>query len=843
MAVRRLLFVLATSVFLSNSVCAEDIPVFHPAAKPWAAEWGSHRALVHVDSAAEVARVLIPWRRRDFEPERKAVVVVALKDGKPVARAAPLHVTAESGEVVFTPSAGPGDYAVHYLPVKITGGAFPKSQYPAHDPKDMVWAAAVKNATQGRVTGWEAITAQDAFTEMEIIATSAETETVHKRFASEPFATFVEDREHAIRMFDHLPYRWTQPREVVLKAQPGEHCVFQLAVWAHRSDVSNAVLESAGLTLGATDRIEGKAFTCYNTQGVDWNGKPLSLTVNVPAGHVQPLWCGVTVPRDAKPGRYSGEAIVGGGTNARVRVPLTLEVAGEVLADRGVSSPQSLAKLQWLNSTAGISNEPTRGYTPVDVKGRVLKVLGREVELGEDGLPQRITSFFNPAVTKIGTSRLELLAKPMRFVSLETDDRTTVPTDGQLKFVEQTPGRVAWATTLAGGEVKFHGSLEFDGSLHYRVEVTGNRSVKDFRLEIPRTSESTPLIVGMGREAGVSKDFEWKWDVANKNQDSVWIGAVNGGLRLQLRGENYERPGVNIHYKRRPLNAPPAWWNENRGGVKFVAGTTDQSALITAFSGPRELTKEPLHFDFDLLVTPFHPLQTKEQWKDRYYHTGGVPADVAGYLEKARKGGATVVNVHQGNSLNPYINYPFLTSDRLRAFADAAHERGLRSKYYYTVRELSNWAPELFAFRSMGNEILLRGKGGGHPWLEEHLGGDYWQAWYEPGARDVSLLTAPMSRLHNFYLEGLRWLVENAGCDGIYLDDIAYDRAIMLRARRVLDQYCPRPALIDLHSWNEFHSGGAFAQCVNLFMDSLPFVDRLWFGEGHHYTGPSADHF
>ena len=65
----------------------------------------------------------------------------------------------------------------------------------------------------------------------------------------------------------------------------------------------------------------------------------------------------------------------------------------------------------------------------------------------------------------------------------------------------------------------------------------------------------------------------------------------------------------------------------------------------------------------------------------------------------------------------------------------------------------------------------------------------------------------------------------------------------MLRARKVLDRYCPRGGLIDLHSWNEFHEGGAWAHCANIFMDSMPFVDRLWFGEGHHYTGPPPEHF
>ena len=77
-----------------------------------------------------------------------------------------------------------------------------------------------------------------------------------------------------------------------------------------------------------------------------------------------------------------------------------------------------------------------------------------------------------------------------------------------------------------------------------------------------------------------------------------------------------------------------------------------------------------------------------------------------------------------------------LTADKLRDYAERAHAAGLRVKCYYTVRELTNWAPEIFALRSFGGELLAPGKGGGHACCEEHLGGNYWGAWYEPGTND-----------------------------------------------------------------------------------------------------------
>ena len=49
----------------------------------------------------------------------------------------------------------------------------------------------------------------------------------------------------------------------------------------------------------------------------------------------------------------------------------------------------------------------------------------------------------------------------------------------------------------------------------------------------------------------------------------------------------------------------------------------------------------------------------------------------------------------------------------MRAYVADAHRRGMRVKIYYTVRELTNHAPELFALRSLGDEVIARGPGGG----------------------------------------------------------------------------------------------------------------------------------
>jgi hypothetical protein len=158
----------------------------------------------------------------------------------------------------------------------------------------------------------------------------------------------------------------------------------------------------------------------------------------------------------------------------------------------------------------------------------------------------------------------------------------------------------------------------------------------------------------------------------------------------------------------------------------------------------------------------------------------------------------------------------------------------LRVKIYYTVRELANRAPELFALRSLGNEVLATGPGGGFSWLQEHMDSTYIAGWFVPELKDAALVTSGVSRWHNYYVEGLAWLVRNVGIDGLYIDDVAFDRTTMKRVRKVLDRGRPG-ALIDLHSANQFNPRDGFASSANLYLEHFPYLNRLWFGEYFDY--------
>ena len=336
------------------------------------------------------------------------------------------------------------------------------------------------------------------------------------------------------------------------------------------------------------------------------------------------------------------------------------------------------------------------------------------------------------------------------------------------------------------------------------------------------TPEKT--VNNFGVSIPTSKEQQWLWPF-----DSFWIGNEHAGIHCEFRGSTYSGPLLNLY---RPAY-PDSWYNGGKGGFSLLRETN--RTKVVAYSGERNLQAgKPITFDFSMIITPVKPLNMKSQFTDRYYHNGAKPAPSDSDLES----GVRVINVHQGNEYNPFINYPFLTVDKMKEFTKEWHQKGCKVKMYYTLRELSNAVSEIWAIRSLGDEILRDGNGGGYSWLREHLVTGYTPQWYEHFeyvneqgiAADAAILTAESdSRWYNYYIEGLAWMVRNLDIDGIYLDDVSFDRRILKRMRRAMESVKPG-CLIDLHSNTGFSRGPA-----NQYTEFFPYVDKLWFGESFLY--------
>jgi hypothetical protein len=831
-------------LFAGFAAYAQKIP-YTNCKNCWVADsLGNHRVVLTFNGTGKAAKVIIPWRRRDTDPGDKRIIIQDARTQQKITNVKPGTINRESGELIFEPTSGKGTYYVYYMPYKNEGRSnYPKGVY--LKPENTASAAWLnnlgKNIPQASVKEFQSVDAFNSFYPMEVIATKAETDALISKHQTEPFLVFPEDRLNSIRMTKDLPQRWIvagPQNKYTAVAQRGEHFAFQLGIYALQN-LDDVKVTFSDLKTTSGKKIPASALFCINNGGTAYDGSALNKTVIVAKGDVQALWCGIDVPESAVAAIYTGKAIISIKGKPEKEIQLAIKVNNVLAKNGGVDEPWKMTRLGWLNSVMAQKNTVIAPYTPLTVKNNTVDLLGRKIELNTDGFPKQIQTFFTPEMTDYTDVANNLLTEAMHFHFIKPDGKNFKLKSGGLQFTKQEPGTVEWKAISTNDTLQMEvtASLEFDGFMTYKVKVKAlnDVSLKDITMHIPLKKDIARYMMGLGQKGGYRpENFEWKWDVTHKNQDGAWIGNVNAGLQYSLRDEKYVRPLNTNFYLQKPLVLPSSWGNDNKGGinVKFDG----KAVLVNNYSGERKLNKgDELNYNFTLLVTPFHTINTDFQWATRFYHAYKP-------IDTIKKVGATVINIHHATAINPNINYPFIAWKAMKAYDDSAHEAGKKVKIYNTIRELSNHAYETFALRSLGHEIYSPGKGGGFSWLQEHLGDDYIAAWFVPEIKDAAIINSGMNRWHNYYVEGMNWLTQKVGIDGIYLDDVAFDRVTMKRIKRVLTKD-GHLGIIDLHSANQYNKSDGFNNSANLYMEHFPYLNRLWFGEYFDYEKNTPDFF
>jgi hypothetical protein len=799
-----------------------QIPSYAVAERPWTPGLGSSRAVLTIGRPTAAVRIRITWRLHDLDPDQKRFLIISAQTGDTIENAYRIRVNNEQCDIAVGPLTKPGKYYFYYLPFKPDAdpGSYRYGYLPVKAP-DSIWvkrnhlndAKSLSRLPVAIVSIMEARTAFDSFYPMEIVPTIREKKDFLSKHA-ENFLLFPESRRFPIRMRDEIPLKWIKetPGNVFRGiAQKNEYYVFQIGLYAVSTDLDSVQVIFSDLK-SSRQTISAKSITCFNTEGINTYGHPFNKRLPVAKGRVQALWIGIDIPAHCKPDLYRATVRVSAsGTKTRV-IFLQIKVTNQYSADRGDGEPWRYSRLRWLNSPAGISDRPTAAFTPIKNEGgHHFSFSGKQVVLGRDGLPASITVFG----TDLLSGPIQCFAGSEQFNLFEF--QTAQPNGGSVAGT--------WSSRSEHFLLSGEGSLQFDGYFHYtiRLKALQNWTLNNFRLQIPFKKGIARYMMGMGLPGTTvpdSLDAKWKGP-----HDSFWIGNPYGGLYCELLGSSYHGPLLNLYNP----SFPASWYNQDKGG--FSIKKENDKVIAAVYTGSRNFQKgEEVAYEFDLIPTPIKKLDTKAQFTDRYYHNGSNPWPDS--MDAAA--GIKVINIHQGNAYNPYINYPFLTKNKIKYFADHWHKKGIKTKIYFTVRELTNHTQELWALRSLGQEIFSGGKGGGYPWLREHLTDNYQVAWYTPGDMgddvDAAIETAPGdSRWYNFYIRGLIWLLENEDIDGIYLDDVAFDRHIIKRMREVMDSTKPG-CLIDLHSNTGFSKGPAIQ-----YTAFFPYIDKLWFGESFQY--------
>lgn len=795
----------------------------------WTADMqGNHRAVVAVENPGAVLAEL-PWRRPDLRPETKKVVVVDAATNQEVKNVSVLELSSEKGVIAFKPVTVPGTYYIYYLPYKYRKGwndaryGEPWNDYlPPVYETEKSWIAGlpkdISSIPKAKVLRFETRTRFDSFTPMGASATQKEMDNLKNKFSQNPII-FPEDRAFPIRLTHEIAARWVKkgPSDLFQgMAMKNEYYVWQLGVWAAHAELKNVKLQFSDFVNGS-NRINKDEITCFNQEGINWDGKPISFEVDVPKNKVQALWCGIQIPENAEPGIYKGKVTLTAEEVSPQMIDVEIKVGNEMLADKGDGDLWRHARLRWLNSKIGEDNHPVAPYQAMTLNGNEIKASEKSVVIDKAGLPASII-----------INNKQVLAEPLHFV-VETETGDVIFDASDLKMDQAADGLIKWTSSSNQKGIHFTCTayMEYDGYIRYNLKVSsaGNIPVNDIKLITSYSPYTSEYFMGTGFKGGYRPE-EHKWDWKGP-YDSYWMGNAEAGLHVEFRGGTYNGPLLN-DYKPLP---PPVWYNSGKGTIS-ESGEKGGRANVIASTGKDTISSTAKDFEFALLITPVKPLNTAKHFSERYYH-----ANPAGF-DKAAEEGANVANIHHAQKLNPVINYPFIVTDSLVAFIKKEHAHDRKVKLYYTIRELSNYATEIFALKSLNNEILASGPGYGLPWHTEHLIDGYKPAWYTemPGeTSDAALVLTGFSRWINYYLEGARWMFENYKIDGIYMDDVAFDRSVMKRMRTIMEKYRPG-ALIDLHSNTGYSIGPA-----NQYTDFFPFVDRLWFGESFKYNVMTPD--
>ncbi len=805
---------------------------------------GHHRAVVRVSEEAEAVAVRIPWRRRDDDPQKKAILAFT-EDHKPVYNLVPRTIEKEYGELIFQPTAGAGIYYFYYLPFKTptVWSSRSGSYYSPMSRANSKWIAdgdlrKVDPGTlqQAELVALEAIDDFNRFDPMEICATKAETEALRAECpADAPFMVFPEDRTRSIRMPEALPVDWItrgESREFKGIARPNENYAFQIGVWAAKGEVKNITADWQDFVNAAGSKIPADAMACLNFGGIDWDAKPFEKAVDIPADRVQPLWFFLTVPADAA-GVYEATINLKSGGKT-VPVKISLDIQGELLVDGGVSKPELMTRLSWFNSTAGQENTVTSPYTPLEIKGNTIGILNRSVQFGDNGMPVSIKS-----------NDRELLAAPVSF-DVITDKGGLKFDNWQSETVAESETTMKRQFTAKSGDVtlKLVLQMEFDGMVRYQATVKSDHElkIKDIRLITDIRADEAIYGMGFGRRGGyLPKSIDWKWNLGEASH-MLWLGNVKAGLQLKLTP-------LNAHIlQRSTLNdngLPPGWHNDGKGGA--TVRTTEKTVRITAFSGERNIKKnEELEFGFHYLITPFRPLDFKNHWARRRGGWPGIP-------------GNNIRSLFHGVRGNKFINYPFIDAGETYAVIADLKRNQSEIELYYTLRELSNRAYELWAIRSLGNEIFassafvysihdakrITTNGGGYPWLQEHLKTDYVPSWLQPldgntikpplNVVDASISVKGSSRMANYYIAGIPYLMKKFGIRDIYLDGVGFNRETARRLARVTRE-TNLESLINFHCVDYFDFTKTNSSVMNNHLELLPYFSDLWLGEMFDYS-------
>ena len=220
----------------------------------------------------------------------------------------------------------------------------------------------------------------------------------------------------------------------------------------------------------------------------------------------------LTLPHLA-PGRYSAELIA-------------YDKSGRALLTRKTAFEQKdpAQTFPWWNTTVGNADKVLSPWTPVQyAKGR-FSVWGREMTVGEAGLP-----------TQIRAQGRDLLAQPMTLIAQMADGTTIQARDMRLRTLSQQPNRavVEVQSRLGNIAVQSRVTVEYDGMMKIEMRIAPKQAtaIRSLRLVAPLRNEIADYLHACGE--GIRYGFDYRF-LPKAKQGRLWDSHSVDGQPMQV---------------------------------------------------------------------------------------------------------------------------------------------------------------------------------------------------------------------------------------------------------------------------------------------------------------------
>ncbi|MBQ8178322.1 MAG: hypothetical protein IJ033_03925 [Clostridia bacterium] len=583
---------------------------------------------------------------------------------------------------------------------------------------------------------------------------------------------------------------------------------------------------------GADKEIE-KAVTCFNTQGVDVKGNKFTRKLPMLEGELKPVFIGCDFQK-ADLGVYHTFVTIGD-----QKVKLNFKLTDELVFNEGYDTGSTLARLNWLNSTAYRDKKIIPGYEAIGVEKNALTFTGKRVTFTSDGLIENVESYFGESnaleeeVTKTLFSRpIELCidGQKVKYNKIKLSTRTnraTIAGDGRSDKLK----------------VDITAKATYEGVIYYDLKITAESDVILPDVKLNLYFQATSYLMGLGKEGGkLNENVDYKWS-EDRPCGNIFIGDINCGAVVRFKNsDRYATPIYNL-YKDTPYEVPKDTWdNYGKGGITLTR--TSEGATLSAYTGKKIIKKgDSIHLYFDIALTPFKPLSLKEMFGNRLGQDG-IELTYASMLTRAKQDGLKYLSLRNAGVLNPYINYPFDKVEELKTLALEAHKKGLGLGISYGLRDLSTKARETFVYKSLGDEIIYRSTlNSSEGILTDYLGEGVVEAdkitylRTDIGAgKDMSYYTVPRSRMDNFFVAGVDYLINYADLDAISMKNPSISRTTMERVAKCVTSKRTGTGVIELGISNRFNEKNGYTNSLSAYVDVLPFINKLYVGNGYDFS-------